>query len=60
MLDPKTFLRIHRSIIVNLERVVRVEPYSKDSHIAILHDNTRLPVSRAGYTRLRAVLDRQS
>jgi two-component system LytT family response regulator len=60
MLDPKAFLRIHRSIIVNLERVVRVEPYSKDSHIAILHDNTRLPVSRAGYTRLRAVLDRQS
>jgi two-component system LytT family response regulator len=59
MLDPKTFLRIHRSIIVNLERVVRVEPYSKDSHIAILHDNTRLPVSRAGYTRLRTILDRQ-
>jgi two-component system LytT family response regulator len=51
---------MHRSIIVNLERVVRVEPYSKDSHIAILQDNTRLPVSRAGYTRLRGILDRQT
>jgi two-component system, LytTR family, response regulator len=59
MLDPKTFLRIHRSIIVNLERVARVEPYAKDSHIAILHDGTRLPVSRAGYTRLRTLLDGQ-
>ena len=57
-LDPAKFVRIHRSIIVNLERVVRVEPYSKDSHIAILQDNTRLPVSRAGYTRLRTLLDR--
>jgi two-component system LytT family response regulator len=60
MLDPKNFLRIHRSIVVNLERVARVEPYSKDSHIAILHDGTRLPVSRAGYNRLRTVLDRQT
>jgi two-component system LytT family response regulator len=57
-LDPKTFLRIHRSYLVNLERVAKLEPYSKDSHVAILHDGTRLPVSRAGYGRLRAVLER--
>jgi two-component system LytT family response regulator len=55
-LDPKTFLRIHRSYLVNLERVSKLEPYTKDSHIAILHDGTRLPVSRAGYGRLRALL----
>lgn len=56
-LDPKQFLRIHRSYIVNLERVAKIEPYGKDSKIAILTDGARLPVSRAGYERLRAVLD---
>ncbi|HEY6944587.1 MAG TPA: response regulator [Candidatus Acidoferrum sp.] len=56
-LDPKGFVRIHRSYIVNLERVVRIEPYGKDSRLAILSDGTRLPVSRAGYGRLQAVLD---
>jgi two-component system, LytTR family, response regulator len=56
-LDPKQFLRIHRSYIVNLERVAKIEPYGKDSKVAILNDGARLPVSRAGYDRLRAVLD---
>ena len=56
-LDPQCFVRIHRSYIVNLERVARIEPYGKDSRIAILTDNTRLPVSRAGYARLKALLD---
>jgi two-component system LytT family response regulator len=57
-LDPKNFLRIHRSYLVNLERVSKLEPYMKDSHVAILQDGTRLPVSRAGYGRLRALLGR--
>jgi len=51
-LDPARFVRIHRSAIVNLERVARIEPYAKESRIAILHDGTRLPVSRTGYARL--------
>jgi len=51
-LDPKRFVRIHRSAIVNLERVSRIEPYAKESRIAILSDGTRLPVSRSGYARL--------
>jgi two-component system LytT family response regulator len=51
-LDPARFVRIHRSAIVNLERVARIEPYGKESRIAILHDGTRLPVSRSGYARL--------
>ena len=46
------FVRIHRSAIVNLERVARIEPYGKESRIAILTDGTRLPVSRSGYARL--------
>lgn len=52
VLDPAVFVRVHRSAIVNLERVARIEPYAKDSRIAILRDGTRLPVSRSGYTRL--------
>jgi len=58
-LDPKDFVRIHRSYVVNLERVTRLEPYGKDSHVVTLTDGTRLPVSRAGYTRLKEFLDRQ-
>jgi two-component system LytT family response regulator len=57
-LDPSRFLRIHRSYIVNLERVVKVEPYAKDTHVAVLTNGTQLPVSRSGYARLRAFLDR--
>jgi two-component system LytT family response regulator len=56
-LDPDRFVRIHRSYIVNFERVVRIEPYGKDSRLAILADGTRLPVSRAGYARLKTLLD---
>lgn len=56
-LDPKSFVRIHRSCIANLERVNRLEPYGKDTHVAILSDGTRLPVSRAGYARLKDFLE---
>jgi two-component system LytT family response regulator len=56
-LDPARFVRIHRSYIVNFERVARIEPYGKDSRLAILTDGTRLPVSRAGYARLKSLLD---
>ncbi|HUP02581.1 MAG TPA: LytTR family DNA-binding domain-containing protein [Bryobacteraceae bacterium] len=51
-LDPARFVRIHRSYLVNLERVARIEPYGKDSRLAILADGARLPVSRSGYARL--------
>ncbi|MGA9181433.1 MAG: LytTR family DNA-binding domain-containing protein, partial [Candidatus Acidiferrales bacterium] len=57
-LDPSRFMRVHRSYIVNLECVVKVEPYAKDSHVAVLTNGTQLPVSRAGYARLRAFLDK--
>lgn len=57
-LDPSRFMRIHRSYIVNLERVAKIEPYSKDSHVAVLTTGAQLPVSRSGYARLREFLDR--
>jgi two-component system, LytTR family, response regulator len=55
-LDPHRFVRIHRAYLLNVERLARLELYAKDSRIAILVDGTRLPVSRAGYARLRELL----
>jgi two-component system LytT family response regulator len=55
-LDPQRFVRIHRSVIVNLERVAKIEPYAKDSRVAVLSDGSQLPVSRTGYERLRSLL----
>jgi two-component system LytT family response regulator len=55
-LDPAHFVRIHRSYILNIDRLARLELYAKDSHAAILRDGTRLAVSRSGYARLSAVL----
>jgi len=52
-LDSSRFIRIHRSYILNLDRLVRVEQDSKEHRDAILRDGTRLPVSRAGFQRLR-------
>jgi two-component system LytT family response regulator len=59
-LDPKNFVRIHRSYLVNLERVSRLEPYGKDTHVVILNDGARLPVSRSGYARLKSFLEQQA
>lgn len=55
-LDPVRFVRIHRSFILNIDRIAKVELYAKDSRMAILRDGTRLPVSRAGYARLSELL----
>jgi len=49
-------VRIHRSYILNVDRLAKLELYAKDSHAAILRDGTRLPVSRTGYSRLNALL----
>ena len=59
-LDPDRFVRVHRSYIVNFERVARIEPYGKDSRLAILADGTRLPVSKTGFARLRILLDQRT
>jgi two-component system, LytTR family, response regulator len=59
-LDPDRFVRVHRSYIVNFERVARIEPYGKDSRLAILADGTRLPVSKTGFARLKILLDQRT
>src|SRR5580698_1697093 len=55
-LDPRRFVRIHRSYVANLERIARIEPYTKDSRVAVLTDGTQLPVSRSGHARLKELL----
>jgi two-component system LytT family response regulator len=55
-IDPAQFVRIHRSYILNIDRLAKLELYAKDSHAAILRDGTRLAVSRSGYARLNSVL----
>ncbi|HKW99520.1 MAG TPA: LytTR family transcriptional regulator DNA-binding domain-containing protein [Bryobacteraceae bacterium] len=59
-LDATRFVRIHRSYIVNLERVAKIEPYTKDSRVVVLSSGAQLPVSRAGYARLKALLEQKA
>ena len=52
-LPAASFLRVHRSFIVNLEKITRLEPYSKDNYVAVLSTGEKIPVSRTGYKELR-------
>jgi two-component system LytT family response regulator len=56
-LDPKKFVRIHRSYIIQLAQITKIEPYEKDTHTVVLKNGARLPVSRNGYAKLKLVLD---
>lgn len=56
-LPSNDFIRIHRSYIVRIKEISRVELMGKDTHVVILNDNTQLNVSRSGYSRLKEVLD---
>lgn len=55
-LDPRRFVRVHRSYLLNIERLARVELYAKDSRVAILTDGRKIPISRSGYQRLQTLL----
>jgi two-component system, LytTR family, response regulator len=55
-LDPGRFVRIHRSYVLNIARLSRLELYAKDSRVAVLADGRELPVSRAGHARLKELM----
>jgi len=56
VLDPVQFVRSHRSYIINLQQITRIDPYEKDSHVAVLRSGAKVPVSRTGYPKLRSIL----
>lgn len=53
-LDPRQFVRVHRSYLLNVSRVARIEPWGHGSKMAVLHDGRSVPISRSGEARLRA------
>jgi two-component system LytT family response regulator len=56
-LPGNDFVRIHRSYIVRIQEINRIEPYEKDNHVAVLKSGEKLPVSRAGYKHLKEELN---
>lgn len=56
VLDNQHFVRTHRSYIVSIREITRLEPYEKENYLAILKSGAQIPVSRNGYPRLKAVL----
>jgi two-component system LytT family response regulator len=52
-LNPKQFIRVHRSHMVNADQVTKIEKYSKDSHLVILRNGQKIPVSKTGYVKLK-------
>ena len=56
LLDAHQFVRSHRSYIVNVQQITRIDPYEKDNHVAVLRSGIKVPVSRGGYGKLKAVL----
>lgn len=55
-LDPRQFVRVHRSYLIPVTQIAKIEPYEKESHIARLHCGAKALVSKAGMSRLREIL----
>lgn len=56
VLDSQRFLRVHRSYIINIQQITRIEMLEKDSHIAILRTGSKVPLSKTGYPKLKEML----
>ncbi len=56
MLDPNQFTRVHRSHIIRIQEITRIDPYEKENHIAILKSGMKVPVSKTGYAKLKQSL----
>jgi two-component system LytT family response regulator len=55
-LDSAQFVRVHRSYLLNLQELTRIEPMEKDNHVALLKNGARVPLSQTGYGKLKTVL----
>jgi DNA-binding LytR/AlgR family response regulator len=50
------FVRVHRSYLVNVSKILRIELYGKQNHLLLLSNGDKLKISASGYKRLRDVL----
>ncbi|NCU02394.1 MAG: response regulator [Chitinophagaceae bacterium] len=55
-LNASSFVRTHRSYMVQVQQITRIDPYEKENHVAVLRSGIKIPVSRAGYPKLKAML----
>lgn len=55
-LDKSQFIRVHRSYIIQLSQITRIEPMEKDAHVALLKTGARIPLSKTGYSKLKVSL----
>lgn len=55
-LNPNLFVRVHRSHIVKIDQITKIEAYEKDSHLLSLKSGQKIPVSKTGYPKLKSVL----
>ncbi len=55
-LDGSQFVRIHRSYIVNVSKIIKLEQYEKDNHIVVIENKIKLRVSKSGLKLLKEVL----
>lgn len=55
-LDKSAFARIHRSFIINVNRLTKIEGFEKNSYRAILQCGARVPISRSSYKSLKESL----
>lgn len=55
-LNPNLFVRVHRSHIVKIDQITKIEAYEKDGHLLILKTGQKIPISKTGYPKLKAVL----
>ena len=55
-LPPEQFVRTHRSCLVHVQEITKIEPYEKEGFMLILRSGAQVPVSRSGYAKLKGVL----
>ena len=56
VLDNSIFFRTHRSYIINLQQLTKIEPLEKNSYVALLKNGKKIPLSRNGYVKLKEKL----
>ena len=56
LLDAQQFVRVHRSYIVQVQQITRIDPYQKETYTAVLQSGKQIPVSRNGYAKLKTAL----